>query len=246
MTWKLTDGERGPEWSGFDSLYNPRHAQRWTFVRLGIGLIVIHYVLVWIFASLTYSYLNAEHADRLVLKSFKFVFLPGVVSLVYAGWFCRKYLNRSWQLTAAFGVLNLYRPQHWLKNKIAWANNDSNWFSLTIGLLLPFELDHEGPEWCVLAADVARVETDATARWEPARPGIIADNPVSGDEVQAFLFMADGSRRVIASVHAGREDMAKLTHSIRSWLDHQRQTERVMDTQHRAFAALESADGFNI
>lgn len=117
---------------------------------------------------------------------------------------------------------------------------------IPVSLFLPDESLAPGDEWNARLADVARVETSATAEWEPARPGMLGDTEVSRDEVQAFLFMNNGSRRVIASVHAGREDMAKLTHSIRTWIDEQRRTERVTGETRKQIAALETADGFNI
>lgn len=101
MSWTSTQGPHGPEWSGFDSLYNPRHRYRWPACIVGGTLIVIHYVLVSIFESFLFTYLNAESVDELTLGSIKFVFLPGAAALVFGGWFCRKYLNRSWKPSTA-------------------------------------------------------------------------------------------------------------------------------------------------
>lgn len=251
MTWKRENlkapgGGFAPQWVGIDSLYNPRHHQRWKFLVLGASLIVIHFALVSIFASFIYGYLSADDVDRLALKSLTFVFLPGLASLVYGGWFCRKYINSPWKLEALYGELIYSRPPHWLKTKIAEWNNDSIPFALTVGLFLSFDLYDKWPKWRAKLADVARVETSATADWEPARLGLLGDTIVPRDEVQAFLFMHNGSRRVIARVHAGREDMAKLTHSIRSWLDQQRQPERITNEKRAHVAALESADGFSL
>jgi hypothetical protein len=237
----------GPLWSGCDSLYNPRHKQRWPVFIVGVALIVIHFMLESIFVSYLYNGLNAEDVDELTLKSLKFVFLPGAGALLYAGWFCRKYLMRRWQLEAAHNSLIYSRPLGPIHQFIAEFQNEAPAFLRpTVGRLLPEVSSGPSEKWRARIADVARVETSATADWEPARQGLLGDNAVSRDEVQAFLFMHDGSRRVIAKVHGGREDMAKLTHSIRSWLDGQRQPERLIEAKRVAVAAPDSADGFNI
>lgn len=80
------------------------------------------------------------------------------------------------------------------------------------------------PIWRVTPDQVARVEVADSAAWQPARvyPGSMSSEPVplkQGHESQAFLFMADGSRRVIYTVAGGREGAATLAASVRSWLE---------------------------
>lgn len=72
--------------------------------------------------------------------------------------------------------------------------------------------------WSAGLDDVARVEAGARAEWQPTRPGFIGKRPTPRDEWQTFLFLSDGSRRVVATVHEGREEMLQLAHSIRSYV----------------------------
>src|SRR4028119_676015 len=133
MAWTQELGPAGrPLWSGFDSLYNPRHRQCWTFLVFGASLIVIHFVLESIFVSFLFNGLNGEDVDELTIKSHKFVFLPGVAALVYGGWFCRKYINRFWRLEVAHDELVYSRPQHWLKTKIDEWCNDSVFLTIVL------------------------------------------------------------------------------------------------------------------
>jgi hypothetical protein len=261
MNWTIMETGQGPEWSGFDSLYNPRHKYRWPLLIVGLTLIVGHYVLMSFVGSMMYGYVSAEDVEGSAWWGFKFLVLPGAAMLGYAGWFCRKYLHQRWILEATPALpehsparLSLARPRHWLIAQCAeWCERSTLFyfvFHFTVGNVaevLDFDLEDRGGQWVwsVPITSIARVEISATAQWVPARPGLVGDNPVSGDEVQAFLFMDNGSRRVIATEHGGRESLSKLTHSIRTWLDRQRQAERITG-ETPPIARLEPADGFNI
>lgn len=96
-----------------------------------------------------------------------------------------------------------------------------------------------GSHWSVSLDDIARVESGRTAEWIPHRAmahgplwasgrdgdgvlfggGFVAVPPT---EYQTFLFLSDGSRRVISTLHNGREETAKLAASVRAWVEAQR------------------------
>jgi hypothetical protein len=73
--------------------------------------------------------------------------------------------------------------------------------------------------WKASLADIARVEAVATKQWIASRQLGNVIHPVTDVEWQAFLFMNDGSRRVICSVNGNRELAATLAQSVRSWLE---------------------------
>jgi hypothetical protein len=75
---------------------------------------------------------------------------------------------------------------------------------------------------------------------------VFGDRPVSSDEIQTFILLPDGRRVVIASVHAGREECLRLAHSIRAFVEHQRQAGRVASLERSLVAASDSREGFNI
>lgn len=73
--------------------------------------------------------------------------------------------------------------------------------------------------WKASLADIARVEAGATKQWIASRRLGNVIHPVSDAEWQVFLFMNDGSRRVICSINGNREPAATLAQSVRSWLE---------------------------
>lgn len=91
-------------------------------------------------------------------------------------------------------------------------------------------------KWAVPLDAVARVETGKTADYVPARyygfrAGSLPQTPLnarlwgwkmldtSEHEWQVFLFMADGTRRVIYHANAARDDCAALAASIRGYVE---------------------------
>lgn len=73
--------------------------------------------------------------------------------------------------------------------------------------------------WSAPLADIARVEAGATKQWISSRRLGNVIHPVTDVEWQTFLFMNDGSRRVICSINGNRETAATLAQSVRSWLE---------------------------
>lgn len=143
-----------------------------------------------------------------------FALLPGVAALIYGFEMPRFLASHSWRLMLDDEGLHYQPVSYWE----------------------PF-VRIEG--WSVPLHEVARVETGATADWAPMRSFLLRDKPTPREEVQTFLFLADGSRRVIATVHGGRESMSTLAHSIRSSLQAMRER-RV-----RSEIATVSGEGFD-
>lgn len=81
---------------------------------------------------------------------------------------------------------------------------------------------HGEYSWWAPLDVITSVEVGRTVDWIPSRRSGLGHAPVSEFEWQVFLFMADGSRRVIHSVNARRESAARLAASIKSWIDGQR------------------------
>jgi hypothetical protein len=88
-----------------------------------------------------------------------------------------------------------------------------------------------GSLWTVPLDAVARVETGRTAEYSPSRNykglfsvpfGSEAVQAVSVYEWQTFLFLNDGTRRVIYHANAARDDCAALAASIREYVEQAR------------------------
>ena len=73
--------------------------------------------------------------------------------------------------------------------------------------------------WKASLADIARVEAGSTKQWIGSRRLGNVIHPVSDGESQTFLFMNDGSRRVICSINGNRESAAMLAQSVRAWFE---------------------------
>jgi hypothetical protein len=85
-----------------------------------------------------------------------------------------------------------------------------------------------GPKWTIALDSVSRVESGLTIEWQPAREyeggsdSPFKHQPIPRYEYQTFLFLNDGSRRVILTANADREGCGTLAASIREWLEEAR------------------------
>jgi hypothetical protein len=191
-SWNLDEmKDLGPQWRGRNRYLNPLHATRPRAIFIGGWLVLFPLLVLWAFVSGPRGMVPRSVVETLLILAF----LPGVATLFYAFAMPRFFESQSW-------VLSLDRQGLTYRARSYWE---------------PLLAAPEG--WSARLDDVARVETAATAQWEPTRRALLGDKPAPREEVQAFLFMTDGSRRVIATVHGGRESMATLAHSIRSRLD---------------------------
>jgi len=116
----------------------------------------------------------------------------------------------------------------------------------------PIDLSYQGKEnWKTALDAISRVEISRTSEFTPARRyagtphGIDPIQSVPRDEWQTFLFLKDGTRRVVYHANAARDDCAALAASIREYVEQAR---------HAAPAASPSspwpsapvADGFDL
>jgi hypothetical protein len=241
-------GEGETHWHGRNELLNPLHAKRWIWAYSGAILIVFHLFMQWTFSNTV----GRSGAALVGGYTAPLLLWPGLLLLGCVFWFCRKFIKRQWTLTAKDGWLRYESntPGEIVKGALltAWILV-SGGFKFSAfdkpGVDMKFKMLTRD-QWTVRLCDVTRIETGQTAQWAPARPGVFGDRPVSPDEIQAFILLPDGRRVVIASVHAGREECLRLAQSIRAFVEHQRQAERVVSMERSFVAASGVSEGFSI
>jgi hypothetical protein len=241
MTWQILDGHErfdergitkaraegrkwnrddmkplGPLWWGRDSRLNPLHTTRPRAFLIGGWLVLVPLLLLWGFVSGPRGMIPKGVAELMLIISF----LPGLAVLFYGFAMPRFFEGLRWRLSLDSEGLHHEAQSYWAP------------------------LVSSPKSWSVPLDAIARVETGATAEWEPMRRGLLRDKPVPREEVQTFLFMADGSRRVIATVHGGRESMSTLGQSIRSALQAMRESAERSGSGHAA--SSEPGEGFRI
>lgn len=228
MTWKAERiGETGAVWSGEDAISDMWHQtteDRWAFAQIG-AWIACGVCLIGGVAAL------APLADAFTarglgwwIRSLGFstvVFLTvlGVVGLALSVLFGGHALLtkkpdvgifRPWTLTATASEFVYHAGP----------------FSAPLD---PFQVSRDGSHWSVRFDGVARVEASRTIEWDSVRR--YEGKPfgsryglanIPSVEYQVFLFMADGSRRVIHTRNSDREGAGTLAHSIRSWIEARR------------------------
>ncbi|HEV2817038.1 MAG TPA: hypothetical protein VGW40_07440 [Allosphingosinicella sp.] len=213
--WNMDDMKHlGPEWSGGDRRLNPLHATRPRAFFVGGWLVLVPLLVLLGFVFGPRGMIPKGAVELMLIVAF----FPGVAVLAYGFLMPRFLEGLRWRLSLESNGLHYQAQSYWA----------------------PFVSSPEG--WAVPLASIARVETGATADWEPVRRAVLREKPVPREEVQTFLFMDDGSRRVIATVHGGRESMSTLAHSIRSWLQAMR--ERMDRTARDDFVTV-SGEGFS-
>jgi hypothetical protein len=116
------------------------------------------------------------------------------------------------------------------------------------GLVFRREASESRPleTWRAPLAQIARVEAGGTQQWQSSRQLGNMLHEVTSYESQAFLFMGDGSRRVICSVNGHLEATGTLAESVRSWFE----TRKAQETLARQCAdtrpAEERQEGFQL
>ena len=228
MSWRLEKDVNGPVWSGTDSVFDFAwwHKElRWLLT--GLVGVPFAFFTVWIATVAAWSFLSRGLADSFDLGvgamadalAWPFLILAPTASL-FAAWcayrrlFVRqsrpsKFLTRRWTL----------RPTPEGLAYAAGAFSDE---------LDASEASRDGGQWSVPLSAIARVEVAPTTQWIPSRNyrGFSIGTPrvqaVPPHEYQTFLFMADGSRRVIYTGNADFEGAAILAHSVRTWVEAQK------------------------
>lgn len=238
MSWSVAKRPNGrATWSGTDVLFDPyKHRRQATFIGAGFAIVAgagfaAHFLngLVSLllgevlyrpgYGATRWEPFGVEIVWRDALAFF-FVGLA-VIGAAWTLWRASRtarmpdgWFRRAWTLSAGGGV-------------IRYCAGD-----FPPGLD-PFEV--ESPAWSVRLDQVSRVESGLTREWQPGRKygggpifandrstGMIFSSgvlEVPSVEYQTFLFLADGSRRVIYTVNANRQSAGTLAQSIRSWIE---------------------------
>lgn len=208
MSWAVHDDDAdAPVWAGEDSAFD-KYASKERANRLGLlgGIISI--------ALLMFGLMVFVRGGGLDMMAGLVIMLGSVA------WFAVKsyspgptrFLGRQWVLEVQ-GDRLAYIAQH--------APGDIQ--------LWPSE------EWSLRIDDIARVESGLTKEWQAVRHYRPEQkhhhlDAIPDVEYQTFLFLSDGSRRVLYTANAAREATATFAHSVRSWLERQRNAAKARDT----------------
>jgi hypothetical protein len=219
MNWDFRDSYLRLEWWGTNRHLNPLASTRPVAFSSGAALVSAFLLALWVYVSGPRGMIPQWVMEFISLIAF----LPGFLALSYAFLVPPLLDGLVWQLTLEGDVLT-YRAQ-------------SYWHPII----------RKMESWSVPFDKVARVETGATSDWQPTRPGLLWDKPVPRNEAQTFLFMDDGSRRVIATLHDGRESLSTLAQSMRSHFERRRSTAaaRPLSTQ-ESIRVAHAGEGFDL
>lgn len=214
--WSKADARPlGPQWWGSDRRHNSLYATRVRAFFIGAWLVLVPLLLLWGFVSGPRGMIPKSAVELMLILGIPL----GLAALSWGYLMPRYWEGARWRLSLDPEGLHYEAKSYWA----------------------PFG---SAESWSVRVQDVSRVETGPAADWEPTRSGFLRDKPTPREEMQTFLFMADGSRRVVATVHGGRESLLTLAESIRSSLPTMReQTERAATK--RALSS-EPGEGFRV
>jgi hypothetical protein len=124
-----------------------------------------------------------------------------------------RFIRRDWMMSAGWDGLSFQ------------ANGLRGWLN-------PLEICRAGTRWAVYVDDIARVESGLTTDWQRVRTfdwaPFLHDKHglVPPFEFQTFLYLNDGTRRVIRTFNADPEGCGSLAVSIRTWLEEARARRR--------------------
>lgn len=223
MSWiRETSPEGLPVWRGRDSIVNVHQGQ--AQVNLGCGLPV---TAVLVIIGLIMAAAGGGGAGSYLGMLVLLIGVPaGVIFMRGAkggGLSVRTFFNEDWVLwearTADFHGLHFLRRA---------------------GAHRPEET------WAASLTDIARVETGMTKQWIGSRTLGQTIHPVTDFESQTFLFMNDGSRRVICSANANQEVTATLAHSVRTWLEEKRDAAHGTRSSGGEGLSVDKPEGFDI
>lgn len=243
MTWTCTkDRDGAPVWRGCDSVYDMCFDVR-TWRWMGevaafaimlpaslIGAVLLPWA-VWESASGGWSEPSLApyvYGFLWLLSVGMTLALIGAIKEVWSR--PRKFICRSWMLSAS-GDHVIYRAGDFDAPLDAGAAG------------------RNGTAWSVRLDEIARVESGATSQWQAVRryegaPFNQGLREIPRMEFQAFLYLNDGSRRVIFIANGDPESVGTLAQSIRDWIETRRRTGRVKTISP---AALTSAgEGFDL
>lgn len=244
MMWTLTQRQDGaPVWRGFDSIYDVWIEQRmWRWIgglaAFAIGLpvsLIGATLLPWAAGASASGAINEPAAAPFVYGFLSFLCFGMALAMMSAAkeTFARprKFIDREWTLSAA-------RDQLFYRAGEFDAPLSAN------------EVSRDGNDWSVELDDIARVESGPTTQWQAVRhyegaPFNQGLSAIPRMESQTFLFLTDGSRRVILTVNGDPESAATLAHSIRSWIESHRNESKVKTASPAALITA-GEEGFDL
>jgi hypothetical protein len=229
MSWQREDSRDGLSiWRGRDSIVNLHQHQAWEAMGCGIPGIAVTVIMGLVFLAEA----SGKNGVAGSLGTFLgyLVLLPGLGAgaLIFAitckgGLSTKTFFDEAWTLreqqSATFQGLTYRRME---------SGNRS------------------AESWSAPLADIARVEAGSTQQWISSRRLGNVIHPVSEAESQVFLFMNDGSRRVICSINGNREMAAMLAQSVRSWFEAEKAKAVAQSGRARSSPPGEWREGFDI
>lgn len=222
MNWQSKMTESGPVWTGEDSIYDVFHENRRMNRWADCGVYAIG------LPGIALTAVGASYCAFMAAFSW------------HNDWtavaFCAFFACFFWLLLGISIIdlrdISFVKSDRFIVRAWSLAAGDDG-FVYRAGLfdapLRADQVSRDGRAWSVDLNAVVRVESGLTANWQPARhyeggpaypKGL---HPVPKHEYQTFLFLADGSRRVIQTANADREGTATLAQSIRAWLESRRE-----------------------
>lgn len=249
MSWKVEKGKDGqPVWRGVDEIRDMWHyvaETGWAFGKIASGVLAFALFIGGLAALAPLGdmltprgvgwWVRSMGVDTFALVTLLgFVCLSGSVGAALltaiakpSGW-----ITRRWSLTASAGGF-VYRAGPFDRP------------------LDPLQITRDGSRWSVRLDAVARVEAGCTVEWDRVRryegkPSDSLDGiaKIPGNEYQTFIFMADGSRRVIYTGNGDREGAGMLAHSIGTWIEARRNEAKSRTTSPAALVAA-GGEGFD-
>ena len=243
MSWTMEHtGDGMPRWSGADSVYDVWWHKRTGKVYANIVVGVLLFLMgMGALVCLEVAQDHAPWGDQgwrgwygtalLFLLGAVVLACAAVLTLLRYDWsILPEFITRNWTLSAGADGLT-YRA-----GNFDWR-------------LVATEVSRDGLAWSVALDNVTRVESAPTRQWQGARrykggPAFSRDvAEIPSMEHQVFLFLADGSRRVVHTVNGDPETASMLALSIRSWVEEQKQAARMKQERK---TEREPREGYNI
>lgn len=191
MAWTKEIGPDGlPRWRGKDTIYN--YANSFNPAMITAGAIMVAFPL---FMG---AFAGGGSVGKFLAGFLSLIMIPcGAAFLLHSFLVRQKFIGDEWQLVASPDGLQLQ-----LKGAARMRER-----------------------WAVPLGAVGRVEVARSAEYTPAREyprglmggGGFQNTPAH--EWQTFLFLNDGTRRVIYHANAARDDCAALAASIREYVE---------------------------
>jgi hypothetical protein len=250
VSWKVEKGKDGlPVWRGVDEIRDMWHyvaETGWAFGKIASGALAFALFIGGLAALAPLGDMFTPRGVGWWVRSmgvgtFALVTLLGFVCLAGSvgaalltalekpsGW-----ITRRWSLTASASRL-VYEASR---------------FSAPLD---PLQVTRDGSRWSVPLDAVSRVEAGRSVEWQAVR--VYEGKPfdsrdgvakIPDNEYQTFLFMADGSRRVIYTGNADREGAGMLAQCIGAWIE-ARRNEAKSKTASPAALVAAGEEGFDL